>query len=55
MEKVLFVCTANICRSPIAVGIFNALVEDRGLNFQYEIGLPEHGLVYLARPMSVDV
>jgi protein-tyrosine phosphatase len=36
MEKVLFVCTANICRSPMAVGIFDALVEDRGLAFQAE-------------------
>ncbi len=34
MEKVLFVCTANICRSPMAAGLFNALVEDRGLTFQ---------------------
>ena len=30
-EKVLFVCTANICRSPMAAAIFNALAEDRGL------------------------
>ncbi len=34
MEKVLFVCTANICRSPMAVGLFDVLVEDRGLTFQ---------------------
>ncbi len=34
MEKVLFVCTANICRSPMAAGLFDALVEDRGLTFQ---------------------
>jgi protein-tyrosine phosphatase len=34
MEKVLFVCTANICRSPMAAGLFNALVEDRGLTFR---------------------
>jgi protein-tyrosine phosphatase len=34
MEKVLFVCTANICRSRIAVGLFDVLVEEQGLTFQ---------------------
>lgn len=29
--KVLFVCTANVCRSPLAEGYFNALVEKRAL------------------------
>ena len=28
VKKVLFVCTANVCRSPMA-GMFNALAEDR--------------------------
>lgn len=28
----LFVCTANICRSPMAAGIFEALAEDVGLD-----------------------
>ena len=27
--KVLFVCTANVCRSPMAEAIFNALAEER--------------------------
>jgi protein-tyrosine phosphatase len=30
-KKVLFVCTANVCRSPMAEAIFNALAEERGL------------------------
>ncbi len=30
-KKVLFVCTASICRSPMAEAIFNALAEERGL------------------------
>src|SRR5918911_3965055 len=31
MKTILFVCTANICRSPMAEAIFNALAEERGL------------------------
>jgi len=29
--KILFVCLGNICRSPTAEGVFNALVEREGL------------------------
>jgi len=29
MPAVLFVCTANICRSPMAVGIFNKILEEK--------------------------
>ncbi|MCC5931924.1 MAG: low molecular weight phosphotyrosine protein phosphatase [Cyclobacteriaceae bacterium] len=29
--KVLFVCLGNICRSPLAEGIFKKLIEERGL------------------------
>lgn len=29
MPSVLFICTANICRSPMAAGIFKGLIEDR--------------------------
>lgn len=36
MRKILFVCTANICRSPMAEAILDALTEDRGLAFQAE-------------------
>jgi protein-tyrosine phosphatase len=31
MIKILFVCMGNICRSPTAQGVFNKLVEERGL------------------------
>jgi protein-tyrosine-phosphatase len=34
MQRVLFICTANICRSPMAEAIFNALAEDRGLDLR---------------------
>lgn len=35
-KKVLFVCTANICRSPVAEAIFNSLASERGLPYQAE-------------------
>lgn len=48
MKKILFVCTGNICRSPLAEGIFNHYCKIRGLenNFMadscavtnYEVG-----------------
>jgi protein-tyrosine phosphatase len=34
--SVLFVCTANVCRSPMAERIFNALVQDKRLPFRAE-------------------
>ena len=34
VKKILFVCTANVCRSPMAQAIFNALAEDEGLHFR---------------------
>jgi protein-tyrosine phosphatase len=36
VKRILFVCTANICRSPMAQEIFNALAEDGGLPFRAE-------------------
>jgi hypothetical protein len=36
VKKVLFVCTANTCRSPMAAALFNAPAEDRSLPFRAE-------------------
>lgn len=32
MTNVLFVCLGNICRSPTAHGVFQAMVDEQGLN-----------------------
>jgi protein-tyrosine phosphatase len=36
MKKVLFVCLGNICRSPIAEGIFQHLIQEHGLAGEVE-------------------
>lgn len=35
--SVLFVCHGNICRSPLAEGVFRQLVRQRGLDRRFEI------------------
>lgn len=35
-QKILFVCRANICRSPMAEAILNTLAEDAGLGVRAE-------------------
>jgi protein-tyrosine phosphatase len=37
MVKVLFVCMGNICRSPSAEGVFQHLVNERGLGNQFDL------------------
>ncbi|MFA0962486.1 low molecular weight protein-tyrosine-phosphatase [Roseivirga sp. BDSF3-8] len=37
MINVLFVCLGNICRSPLAEGVFKKLVEDEGLADRFTI------------------
>lgn len=35
--KILFVCLGNICRSPLAEGIFKQRVEERGLSEYFDV------------------
>ena len=37
MIKVLFVCLGNICRSPMAEGLFKKCVEDQGMKDHFRI------------------
>ena len=37
MIRVLFICMGNICRSPMAEGVFRQLVAQSGLSDQFEI------------------
>jgi protein-tyrosine phosphatase len=61
---VLFVCHANMCRSPLAQGVFLHLVAQRGVSARFEVdsagtwaadGIPPHPLsVEVARRHGID-
>ncbi|MEZ5443642.1 MAG: low molecular weight protein-tyrosine-phosphatase [Lysobacterales bacterium] len=36
MRRILFVCTGNICRSPVAEGIARARARERGLDLHFD-------------------
>lgn len=51
MTRLLFVCTANLCRSPIAEAVFNVLAEEGGLSSRAEsAGVAAQG----GRPMTPE-
>jgi protein-tyrosine phosphatase len=37
MQKIIFICHGNICRSPMAEFIFKNMVEQRGLSDRFEV------------------
>ncbi|MEH6491095.1 low molecular weight protein-tyrosine-phosphatase [Halopseudomonas sp.] len=37
VTRVLFVCLGNICRSPSAQGVFEARLQERGLQSRYQV------------------
>lgn len=66
MIRVLFVCLGNICRSPMAEGIFNAKVKSLGLDkhlqsdsagtSDYHIGeLPDERTIRCAQKNGVEI
>jgi protein-tyrosine phosphatase len=50
--KVLFVCTANICRSPMAEGVFRTLAERAGLGDAFSIASAGTSNVQAGQPPS---
>lgn len=50
IKSVLFVCLGNICRSPIAEGVFRHIVTQRGFADQFRIGSAGLGSWHIGRP-----
>jgi protein arginine phosphatase len=58
-ENILFVCTGNICRSPFAEGLFNVLIEKKGLqNLAARsaglFALPGNQATYMAQQVAAE-
>ena len=64
--SVLFVCLGNICRSPLAEGVFRHLVKEAGIEDHFEIdscgtgdwhigGLPDPGSLAVAKKHNIDM
>lgn len=47
---VLFVCLGNICRSPLAEGIFRDLLEERGLSHRFRVDSAGTGAYHVGEP-----
>ncbi len=61
-KRVLFVCTGNTCRSPMAEGIFNKLCLDKGVNARAtsagifaDGGEASYNAVKVMKELSVDI
>jgi protein-tyrosine phosphatase len=52
--SVLFVCLGNICRSPLAEGVFRHLVEERGLSANFEIDSCGTGSWHIGNPPHAE-
>lgn len=63
MKKILFVCSGNTCRSPMAQGIFNELAKEKNLDYIAEsagiltkTGLPySQNSVTACKEMDIDI
>jgi len=49
-KRILFVCSGNICRSPSAEAIFQNLVANKGLEWQFEIDSAGTGPWHVGEP-----
>ena len=49
-RRVLFVCLGNICRSPLAEGVFQHLVDERGLSDEYDVDSAGTGAYHAGEP-----
>lgn len=48
--SVLFVCLGNICRSPLAEGVFQSLVDDAGLSKRFRVDSAGTGSWHVGEP-----
>lgn len=66
MMRILFVCMGNICRSPMAQGVFEKLLSQHGLSDQvlvesagthaYHLGkMPDERAIRAARERGIDI
>jgi protein-tyrosine phosphatase len=51
--SVLFVCLGNICRSPMAEGVFRQVVADAGLSHRFHIDSSGTGSWHVGRPPDI--
>ena len=49
-KRILFVCSGNICRSPSAEAIFQNIVANKGLEWQFEIDSAGTGPWHVGEP-----
>ncbi|NTV99078.1 MAG: low molecular weight phosphotyrosine protein phosphatase, partial [Chlorobiaceae bacterium] len=64
--RIIFICYENICRSPMAEGIFTALLRNRGLNLYFSVtsagtvayqsgSPPDFRAVEALHPLGIDI
>jgi len=51
--SVMFVCLGNICRSPMAEGVFRQVVDDAGLSHRFRIASSGTGSWHVGRPPDI--
>lgn len=50
MKKILFVCLGNICRSPAAEAVFNALIKENGTEKEVQCDSAGTGAYHVGEP-----